>query len=74
VQEGAQGGLGALGRVLAPLCAEPADARRLVEHCRVLVPVLAAVRDPAEEDLPQDLTLGGASLTVQEEVLQHTVY
>jgi hypothetical protein len=40
----------------------------------VLVPVLAAVRDPAEEDLPQDLTLGGASLTVQEEVLQHTVY
>lgn len=53
---------GALGRVLTPLCAEPADATQLMQQCRVLVPALAAVRDPAEEEAPEDLTLKGDRL------------
>jgi hypothetical protein len=52
---------GALARVLTPLCAEPADATHLMQQCRALVPVLAAVRDPAEDEAPQDLTLTGVA-------------
>jgi hypothetical protein len=55
---------GALGRVLTPLCCEPADATQLMQQCRVLVPALAAVRDPAEEEAPEDLTLKGACVCV----------